>query len=119
MNSDYYKGRGAQLNTRNKYISNFLTGENIEGIDESLNVDHKTKIYYESVVNIISKNNSPDIPFNLSINPYQGCEHGCVYCYARNVHTYWGFSAGMGWESKIIAKKNAAQLLEGVFLKKS
>src|SRR3546814_1484990 len=54
-----------------------------------------------------------------SLNPYQGCEHGCVYCYARNTHQYWGYSAGLDFERKIIVKKNASQLLEACFEKKS
>src|SRR3546814_2134189 len=54
-----------------------------------------------------------------SLNPYQGCEHGCVYCYARNTHQYWGYSAGLDFELKIIVKKNASQLLEACFEKKS
>ncbi len=119
MNSKYYKGRGAQINTENRFLARKVVFDHLEGIDEDSSVDHKRRIYFESTKNIISKNDSPDIPFNFSINPYQGCEHGCVYCYARNVHTYWGFSAGMDWETKIYAKKNAPQLLEKVFLKRS
>lgn len=119
MNSPYLKGRGAQLNTKNKFLSREITYEHIEGLDEPDVVDHKRKIFAEYPKNILSKNDSPDIPFTYSLNPYQGCEHGCVYCYARNVHTYWGFSAGLDWETKIIAKKNAPQLLEKVFLKPS
>lgn len=119
MNSAYHKGRGAQINTKNKFLSQELVHEHLEGIDEAHVADHPRKIFLESPKRILSKNNSPDIPFSYSINPYQGCEHGCVYCYARNVHTYWGFSAGLDWETKIIAKKNAAQLLEKEFLKSS
>jgi len=119
MNGEYHKGRGAQLNTKNRFLSRAISKAETDGIDEEISLDHKRKIFLESTKNILSKNTSPDIPFNYSINPYQGCEHGCVYCYARNVHTYWGFSAGMDWETKIIAKKNAAQLLEKAFLKKN
>lgn len=68
--------------------------------------------------NIVSKSNSPDLPFMLSINPYQGCEHGCIYCYARNAHEYYGFSPGLDFERKIIVKRNAAELLEKFFNKK-
>lgn len=116
MNSDYIKGRGAQLNTSNKFLSGNLSFDHSEGIDEAHQSDHLRKVYIETPAKILSKNQSPDIPFNYSINPYQGCEHGCVYCYARNVHTYWGFSAGLDWETKIIAKPNAAELLEKTFL---
>lgn len=119
MNSGYYKGRGAQINTKNKFLSREVVQEHPEGIEEAYIAHHPRKIFLESPKRILSKNTSPDIPFNYSINPYQGCEHGCVYCYARNVHTYWGFSAGLDWETKIIAKKNAPQLLEKEFLKGS
>ncbi len=119
MVSKYQKGRGAQINPKNQYLSQELVKDHIEGIDEDSSIDHLRKVYLEDTKNILSENKSPDIPFRYSINPYQGCEHGCVYCYARNVHTYWGFSAGMDWETKIIAKKNAPELLEKAFLKKS
>ena len=119
MNYGYQKGRGAQINPKNIFSSYKFVKDHIEGIDEDSTINHRRKVYIESPKNIISENRSPDIPFRYSINPYQGCEHGCVYCYARNVHTYWGFSAGMDWETKIIAKINAPQLLEKLFLKKS
>ena len=119
MNSEYHKGRGAQINPKNKFSSHEFVNDHIEGIDEDAGINHRRKVYFENPRNILSKNKSPDIPFTYSINPYQGCEHGCVYCYARNVHTYWGFSAGMDWETKIIAKKNAPELLERAFLRKS
>ncbi len=119
MIDNYQKGRGAQINPKNKFLSHEFVREHAEGIDEDSTINHSRKVFLESPSEILSRNNSPDIPFTYSINPYQGCEHGCVYCYARNVHTYWGFSAGMDWETKIIAKKNAAQLLEKVFLRKN
>jgi DNA repair photolyase len=119
MNDAYHKGRGAQINTKNRFLSREFVKEHIEGIDEDSGPNHIRKVFYESPKTILSENNSPDIPFRYSINPYQGCEHGCVYCYARNTHSYWGFSAGMDWESKIIVKMDAAKMLEKVFLKKS
>ena len=66
---------------------------------------------------IINKVDSPDVGPALSMNPYQGCEHGCIYCYARNTHTYWGFNAGLDFESKIIVKPNSPELLEKEILK--
>lgn len=114
----YVKGRGAQINPKNRYLSQRFVREQIEGIDEDSSINHPRKVFNETPTKILSENNSPDIPFRYSINPYQGCEHGCTYCYARNVHAYWGLSAGMDWETKIIAKRNAAFLLEKVFLKK-
>ena len=60
---------------------------------------------------IVNKVDSPDVGMWYSMNPYQGCEHGCIYCYARNSFEYWGYSAGLDFESKILVKKNAAELL--------
>lgn len=79
----------------------------------------RTEIFIEHPKQIISKYNSPDIAGAYSINPYQGCEHGCVYCYARESHQYWGFSAGLDFETKIIIKPNAPQKLRETFQKKS
>jgi DNA repair photolyase len=77
-----------------------------------------TQLIEEHPKKIVSISNSPDLSFMYSINPYQGCEHGCIYCYARNSHEYWGFSAGLDFERKIIVKQNAAHLLEEFFNKK-
>jgi DNA repair photolyase len=118
MIQDYQKGRGAQINTINPFAPQQPTSRHIEGIDEPEDRGGKTEILQEQPAKIISTNNSPDIPFDYSINPYQGCEHGCVYCYARNTHEYWGYSAGLDWESKIMAKTSAAELLERKFLSK-
>ncbi len=68
---------------------------------------------------ILNKVVSEDVPMEWSMNPYQGCEHGCIYCYARNTHPYWGFSAGLDFEQKILVKRNAAELLEHELKKKS
>jgi DNA repair photolyase len=72
----------------------------------------KTELYRETAKSIIARNDSPDIGFDQSINPYRGCEHGCIYCYARPTHCYLGHSAGLDFESKLYAKVNAADLLE-------
>jgi DNA repair photolyase len=71
----------------------------------------RTQVIYEQAKTIISHNASPDIPFNVSLNPYRGCEHGCIYCFARPTHSYLGLSPGLDFERKIIAKINAPQLL--------
>ncbi|MDP5044666.1 MAG: PA0069 family radical SAM protein, partial [Leeuwenhoekiella sp.] len=68
---------------------------------------------------IVNKVESPDVGMGYSLNPYQGCEHGCVYCYARNSHEYWGYSAGLDFESRILVKRNAVRLLEKHLTKKS
>lgn len=109
------KGRGAQLNTHNPFLQHQYVAEHIEGLDEELITDEKTEYYHENSKKIINKVESPDIGLAYSMNPYQGCEHGCIYCYARNTHQYWGFSAGLDFERKIIVKENAPQLLEKTF----
>ncbi|MEQ8470427.1 MAG: PA0069 family radical SAM protein [Marinoscillum sp.] len=107
------KGKGAQYNPSNPFLKQSTDIIHDEGIDVYTHEEKpKTEIYYESPKSVLSKNNSPDLKWSYSINPYQGCEHGCVYCYARNSHTYWGFSAGLDFESKIIVKQNVAEQLE-------
>lgn len=113
------KGRGAQLNTRNKYLRQELVTEHIEGLDEALELSHTTQYFLEYPKKMINRIDSPDIPSDFSMNPYQGCEHGCVYCYARNTHQYWGYSAGLDFESKILVKPEAPALLEAELRKKS
>lgn len=113
METEYLKGRGAQINTKNRFSEKEYVFDHIEGIDEEyLSNKPRTELFFENPKNIISKNDSPDLGWSNSINPYQGCEHGCIYCYARNAHQYWGFSAGLDFETKIIVKPDAPQLLE-------
>ncbi|HZB12224.1 MAG TPA: PA0069 family radical SAM protein [Chryseolinea sp.] len=109
---DYFKGRGAQIKTENKFLKAQYVTEHVEGLDEPLLTAPTTQIFYESAKKIVNKVDSPDLSGMYSLNPYQGCEHGCIYCYARNTHEYWGFSAGLDFESKIIVKQNAPALLE-------
>jgi DNA repair photolyase len=71
----------------------------------------RTAVTAQSAKSIISRNRSPDLPFNQSANPYYGCEHGCAYCYARPTYAYWGLSPGLDFETRIFAKPNAAELL--------
>lgn len=117
--SSYFKGRGAQINTANKFLKNRYVDEYQEMIDEPLLSDHKTQILLEYPKKIVNNVKSPDIFASYSMNPYQGCEHGCIYCYARNTHEYWGYSAGLDFERKIIAKPNAPQLLEQQLMNKN
>ncbi|WP_426583680.1 PA0069 family radical SAM protein [Mucilaginibacter sp. R-33] len=118
-NPDFFKGRGAQVNTHNKFLKNKYVLDHIEGIDEPLLENSNTQLFEETPKKIVSESNSPDLSHMYSINPYQGCEHGCIYCYARNSHEYYGFSAGLDFERKIIIKPNAPQLLEQYFNKKN
>jgi DNA repair photolyase len=119
MDEDYFKGRGAQIKTHNKFLKTEYVTDHIEGLDEPMLESPLTQIFYESPKKIVNKVESPDLSMMYSMNPYQGCEHGCIYCYARNTHEYYGFSAGLDFESKIIVKRNAPQLLEEHLLKKN
>ena len=107
----YLQGRGAQFNTKNKFLKDERTREHIEGIDDWSEENVSTQYLEQESKSIVNKVESPDVGMMYSMNPYAGCEHGCIYCYARNVHEYWGYSAGLDFERKIIVKKNAPQLL--------
>ena len=107
----YKKGRGAQFNTRNRFLKTESSREHVEGIDDWVEPDVKTSYIEVFPKSIVNKVDSPDVGMWYSMNPYQGCEHGCIYCYARNSFEYWGYSAGVDFESKILVKKNAAELL--------
>jgi DNA repair photolyase len=104
-----YCGRGVSENPHNR----FENKSHERGPDWSSEDDPAphTTVLWDDSKSIIAEHNSPDVPFSASINPYRGCEHGCIYCYARPYHEYLGFSAGLDFESKLLAKKNAALLL--------
>lgn len=106
----YLKGRGAQINTRNRFLKNERVKEHIEGIDDWIEPNVATQYFEETAKSIVNKVDSPDVGMFYSMNPYQGCEHGCIYCYARNSFEYYGYSAGVDFEKKIMVKKNAPAL---------
>jgi DNA repair photolyase len=114
----YFKGRGAQINTANKFVKQSYVQEHPEVLDEPFLQKEKTEIIYTWPKTVINKVESDDLGFEYSLNPYQGCEHGCIYCYARNTHEYWGYSAGLDFERKILVKKNVIEVLEKTFSKK-
>ncbi len=111
VNDQYLSGRGAQFNTKNRFLKDEKTKEHIEGIDDWAESNVATQYIEQESKTIVNKIESPDVGMSYSMNPYAGCEHGCIYCYARNVHEYWGYSAGLDFERKIIIKKNAPVLL--------
>ena len=108
---EYRKGRGAQFNTRNSFEKTETSKEHVEAIDEWIEEDVQTQYIDVVAKSIVNKVDSPDVGMFYSMNPYQGCEHGCIYCYARNSFEYWGYSAGLDFESKILVKKDAPKLL--------
>lgn len=116
------RGRGAQINPASPYEKIVRSRE---PLDWALVADEweegilKTECIETHPKTILNKVESSDIPLAWSMNPYQGCEHGCIYCYARNTHPYWGYSAGLDFERKILVKRNAAQLLENEIKKKN
>ncbi|WP_256377069.1 PA0069 family radical SAM protein [Nitrosospira multiformis] len=129
------KGRGAVSNLQGRYEQ--WTREDIDdgwgngGIIGTANRDEaeddepdtsltwKTQVIEEHAKTILSRNQSPDVPFSISLNPYRGCEHGCIYCFARPTHSYLGLSPGLDFESKIFAKINAPELLRRELAKQS
>ena len=105
------RGRGATVNMAGRFeaFSRSLFDDGWQGLEEL--PPFRTEVFEEKPRTIITRNESPDISFDRSINPYRGCEHGCSYCYARPAHAYMGLSPGLDFESKLFAKPNAAALL--------
>jgi DNA repair photolyase len=108
-----HKGRGATLNPEGRFqkLEREAFDDGWEGPLEEEAERPKTIVTAERAKSIISRNESPDVPFNYSINPYRGCEHGCIYCYARPSHAYLDLSPGLDFETRLFAKVNAAELL--------
>ncbi len=108
-----FKGRGALSNPAGRFektgIESFDDGWYLEEEPDSI----ETTLEPDAAKSVISTNDSPDIGFDYSINPYRGCEHGCVYCYARPSHSYMGLSPGRDFETRLFYKPNAAKVLEG------
>lgn len=110
------KGRGAQSDPPNRFAEHYEVQDpeyleycHHEGEEAASN---RTRFHLSDPKSIVNKVKSPDVGMSFSMNPYQGCEHGCVYCYARNSHEYWGFNAGTDFEKHILVKQKAAELLE-------
>ncbi|MBC7552477.1 MAG: PA0069 family radical SAM protein [Taibaiella sp.] len=114
-NERFEKGRGAQYNPKNRFLKGAYVKEHAEGIDDWEEAKRNTEYIFDNSKTLVNAVTSPDVGMLYSANPYQGCEHGCVYCYARNSHEYWGYSAGIDFESRIVVKKNAPALLRKFF----
>lgn len=112
QNKNIIKGQGAQRNVINRF-DKFTFDPDDE--DFEMTKTSFTEVFPKTIVNQVK---SEDLPMEYSMNPYQGCEHGCSYCFARPTHEYWGYSAGIDFERKIMVKKNAPELLEKFFHKK-
>lgn len=118
------KGRGAASRLPHRFERdvrddfddgwNTLQAEAAEGLPPL-----QTEVRFEDVKSVLSENDSPDIPFDRSLNPYRGCEHGCIYCFARPTHSYLNLSPGLDFETKLIAKRNIAEVLRAELARKS
>ncbi|ALP63585.1 PA0069 family radical SAM protein [Paraburkholderia caribensis] len=117
------KGRGAVTNVQGRYEVDQREAVDDGWIapseEESGRPALRTQLFEERAKSILTHNQSPDIPFSVSLNPYRGCEHGCIYCFARPTHSYLGLSPGLDFESRIYAKVNAPELLAREMAKKS
>src|ERR1043166_3899467 len=103
------KGRGAAQNPSNRFEKIHLEPDDDWNPEEG--AAPRTQFFRDTTQTFINYNNSPDVGFDASINPYRGCEHGCIYCFARPTHEYLGFSAGLDFESRIMVKENGPELL--------
>jgi len=111
------RGRGATGNPAGRFERLAIIAERVDDDDDRPPV--ATEIYRDSSKSILSYNDSPDVPTDVFVNPYRGCEHGCIYCYARPYHEYLGLSAGVDFESRIFVKENAAALLRQALMTRS
>src|ERR1700722_15891090 len=112
------RGRGANINPANRFEAlRYELEDWCEPDSDRRSVP--TQFFRDDSQSVISYNNSPDVGFDASLNPYRGCEHGCAYCYARPTHEYLGFSAGIDFESRILVKQDAAELLASELAKPS
>src|SRR4029450_1138681 len=109
------RGRGASWSPANRFEKLHIDQNDLDVVDVVLGTEDpprpETQYFHDGTKSVITRNNSPDVGFEISLNPYRGCEHGCIYCYARPTHEYLGFSAGLDFESKIMVKTNAPELL--------
>ena len=108
------KGRGSA-----SQIAHRFAGDDRQAFDDGWSADAdaqeatalRTSVEWEQCKSALSRHGSPDLPFHLGLNPYRGCEHGCIYCYARPTHSYLGYSPGLDFETRLIAKQNLPEVL--------
>ena len=105
------RGRGTQAAPPNRFEGAAVEPEPETGYDDELAPDPRTQYLRDASRSAIARNQSPDVGFDVSINPYRGCEHGCIYCYARPTHEYLGFSSGLDFETRILVKHELPELL--------
>src|SRR5213080_468687 len=109
------RGRGASWSPANRFEKLHVDLTDVDVVEAACETEEtprpRTQYFRDGTKSIITRNTSPDVGFETSLNPYRGCEHGCIYCYARPTHEYLGFSAGLDFESKIMVKMNAPELL--------
>jgi len=111
MSTKVHQGRGAGLNPKNRFEAIEVVADPHDDLPPDEIVALETKFFRDPSRTIIASNDSPDVGFDRSINPYRGCEHGCIYCYARPTHEYLGYSAGLDFETRILVKEDAPELL--------
>ena len=116
VNTGKLRGRGAASNPMNRFEKLSYETSETPDHEESEDPSRQTVLLKDETRTIINYNDSPDVGFSASINPYRGCEHGCIYCFARPNHEYLGFSAGLDFETKILVKENAPALLRNELL---
>ena len=116
QSTDVMHGRGASWSPANRFEKLHVDLKDVDvadpGPDEEERPRRETQFFRDGTKSIITRNQSPDVGFETSVNPYRGCEHGCIYCFARPTHEYLGFSAGLDFESRIMVKEDAPELLE-------
>lgn len=112
-------GRGTAENPRPRFIPLTIIRDADASVDPEDDVAPATQFFRDASRTVIARNDSPDVGFEFSLNPYRGCEHGCVYCYARPTHEYLDMSAGLDFETKIMVKEDAPELLRAAMSKKS
>ena len=114
------KARGANTNPPNRFERLSIELEPEALVDDDGNpLPLRTQFLRDDAQSIITFNDSPDIPFRAGVSPYRGCEHGCAYCFARPSHEYLGFSAGLDFESKIMVKERAPELLRAALSRRN